>query len=313
VQNRLIPLAREPLVQFLLIGTCIYGLYALYGTAPEGVANNTIVVDAARVESFVSQWEKRWNRPPTQPELDGVINTFVREEILYRQAIAMGLDEDDPVTRRRMAQKLEFLTSDIALFKEPTTAVLGKYFQDHRARYRDPDRITFRQVFFDPDRRGDSTLDDAADILAQLRTAGDPGSAAPESGDRLMSQASFNEATQREVQRQLGSGFAEAVMQLEPSQWHGPVLSGYGVHLVFVQEYQPAPQPKFEDVAQRVTEDWQKEQQEQFNADFYTSLKSRYEIEIAEPPLGRILQVSPESDTNTDNEAQSASLENRAR
>ena len=114
----------EPLVQFLFIGACIYAAYALFGSAEEEAIDNTIVVDAPRIEGFIGQWQQRWNRPPTWQELDGLINSYVRENILYRAAIEMGLDQDDPVTRRRMAQKLEFLTNDIALFEEPTERTL---------------------------------------------------------------------------------------------------------------------------------------------------------------------------------------------
>jgi peptidyl-prolyl cis-trans isomerase C len=294
MKNRLLPLAREPLVQFLLIGTCIYAAYAFYGAPPEAIDDKAVIVNSARVESFIGQWEKRWNRPPTRQELDGVIEKFVHDDILYRQAIAMGLDKDDPVTRRRMAQKLEFLTSDIALFKEPAVAELEKYFKDHQARYREADRITFRHVFIDPDLRGDSTLDDAAELLAQLRAAGEPDTPVLESGDRLMSQDFFDKASQLDVQRELGSGFAEAVMGLEPRKWHGPVLSGFGVHLVYILALQPAPQPAFEDVRSVVLADWQKEQQERFNADFYESLKSGFEIVIAEPPAGGVLDPASE-------------------
>ena len=303
MKNRLIQLAKEPLIQFLLIGACIYGAYAWYGTPTDDTTDNTIIVDAARIEAFIGQWQKRWNRPPTRKELDGVINRFVRENILYRQALAMGLDEDDPVTRRRMAQKLEFLTSDIALFKEPATGELEQYFKDHLAGYRDPDLITFSHVFFDPDRRDESTLVDAARVQAQLEAAGDPDAATLEAGDRFMLQGYFQEASELDVRRQLGSGFAEAVMQLEPRRWHGPVLSGYGVHLVYVYEIRPAPSPVFEDVNQNVLADWQKAQQEKFNADFYENLKSRYDVVIAEPPAGKVLEAP--SEVNADNESNS--------
>jgi peptidyl-prolyl cis-trans isomerase C len=123
---------REPLVQFFFIGMCIYGAYALYGTPDEGLESNTIVVDASRIDAFKSAWQQRWNRPPTEQELNGLINQFVREDILYREAVAMGLDKDDPITRRRMAQKLEFLSKDIASLKEPQAGELVSYFEANR-------------------------------------------------------------------------------------------------------------------------------------------------------------------------------------
>ncbi|TDJ40635.1 MAG: peptidyl-prolyl cis-trans isomerase [Gammaproteobacteria bacterium] len=295
MRDKLRNLAKEPLIQFLLIGACIYGAYAWFGTPDEDVTDNTIIVDAARIDSFIGQWQRRWNRPPTRRELDGVINAFVREDILYRAALAMGLDQDDPITRRRMAQKLEFLTNDIALFKEPVPGELERYFEDNQARYRDPDLITFSQVFFDPDAREDATLDDAAEMLAQLQVVGEPDPATLTAGDRFMLQNYFSAASELEVRRQLGTGFTEAVMQLEPGRWHGPVLSGFGVHLVYVYQLAVAPAPEFEDVQQQVLENWQSEQQEDFNETFFESLKSRYEIVIAEPPAGAVLEISSDS------------------
>jgi hypothetical protein len=288
-------LAREPLIQFLLIGACIYGAYAWVGAPDEDATDNTIIVDAARMESFIGQWQKRWNRPPTRQELDGVINAFVREDILYRAALEMGLDQDDPITRRRMAQKLEFLTNDIALFKEPVPGELEQYFEDNQALYREPDLITFSQVFFNPDERDESTLDDAAEMLAQLEAAGEPDPETLGAGDRFMLQNYFLAASEFEVRRQLGTGFADSVMQLEPGRWHGPVLSGYGVHLVYVYQLAEAPAPVFENVQPQVLENWQTEQQEDFNKAFFESLKSRYEIVIDEVPAGALLEVSSES------------------
>ena len=297
MRNELLNLAKEPLIQFLLIGACIYGAYAWFGAPDEDATDNTIVVDAARIDAFIGQWQKRWNRPPTRTELDGVINAFVREDILYRAAVDMGLDQDDPITRRRMAQKLEFLTNDIALFKEPAAGELEQYFEDNQALYRDPDLITFSQVFFDPDVRDEATLDDAAEMLAQLEAAGEPDPAILGAGDRFMLQNYFSRASELEVRRQMGTGFTEAVMQLEPGRWHGPVLSGYGVHLVYVYQLAEAPAPLFAAVQPQVLENWQTEQQEDFNETFFESLKSRYEIVIDEVPAGALLEVSSESGT----------------
>lgn len=311
VKNGVLQLIKEPVVQFVLIGACIYALYAGFGTPEQVVRENIVNVDSARIEGFVGQWQSRWNRPPTQQELDGVIDSFIREEILYRQAVAMGLDRDDPVTRRRMAQKLEFLTSDLASFQEPAPAELEEYFQAHQDRYREPDLITFSHVFINPDVHEDSTLDDAASLLRRLQAAGEPDAAALESGDRNISQSSFRNASQLDVQRQLGSGYAEAVMQLEPGQWHGPVLSGYGVHLVYVHELQQAPPPLLDEVKEVVLEDWQRENQETFNAEFYQSLKSRYEVVIAEPPAGRVLTEASEPATpDSGNAGRAARAEN---
>ena len=276
---------REPLVQFFLIGMCIYGAYALYSTPDEGFADNTIVVDAGRIDAFKTAWEQRWNRPPNEQELNGLIDQFIREDILYREAIAMGLDKDDPITRRRMAQKLEFLSKDIASLKEPEVGELEKFFEENKEQYKTPDLITFTHVFIDPDKRGDATLDDAAVILSELQAAGAPDSSVSGLGDRFMLQNYYPQKSELEIRKLFGSGFTTSVMQLEIEKWHGPVLSGYGTHLVYVDALEIAPMPEFEDVQANVFENWQAQQQEEFNEAFFESLKSRYEIVIEAAPL----------------------------
>ena len=307
MSNRLTRLFKEPLIQFLIIGAAIYGAYALFGAPEEDFRDTTIVVDSNRINSMISEWEARWNRPPTRKEIDGLIQQYIREDVLYRQAVAMGLNEDDPITRRRMAQKLEFLTSDLAQMQQPSEGELEQYFQENQASYRDPDMISFSHIFIDPDAREDATLDDAAEILAQLRSAGEPTEELLQLGDRFMLQNYFASATEMDIRRQLGSGFSEVVMELEPGQWHGPILSGYGVHLVYVYDSIKAPSPVFENVQARVLEDWHEIKREEFNAQFLESLKSRYEIVIDELPADRLLDAQIEAaKEEADNDAAEA-------
>lgn len=284
-------LFKEPLLQFLIIGAAIYGAYALFASPEDDYRDNTILVDANRINVMISEWEARWNRPPTRQEIDGLIQAYIKEAVLYRQAVAMGLNEDDPITRRRMAQKLEFLTSDLASFQQPAEGELKQFFEENRESYRDPDLITFTQVYIDPDARGDATLVDAAQILEQLRAAGEPTEETSGQGDRLMLQNYFAAATELDIRRQLGSGFAEQVMKLEPLQWHGPVLSGYGVHLVYVHDFQEAKPPVLQEVQDRVREDWLAMKRDEFNTEFLKSLKDRYEIIIEELPADRLLDA----------------------
>ena len=275
---------REPLVQFFFIGLCIYGAYAFYGVPDEGLENNTIIVNSERIGAFISGWESRWKRPPTKQELNGLINQFVREDILYREAVAMGLGQNDPVTRRRLAKKLEFLSKDIASLKKPVEGELERYFEDNKEEYKTPDLITFTHVFIDPNKRSDATLNDATNLLAQLQFVGPPDESISSLGDRFMLQNYYSENTELDIRKQFGSGFASAVMQLEPEEWHGPVISGYGIHLVYVDALTIAPTPVFEEVQEDVMQNWLTDQQEQFNEAFFESLKSRYEIVIENVP-----------------------------
>jgi hypothetical protein len=288
-------LFKEPLIQFLILGAAIYGAYALFAAPEDDYRDNVILVDSGRIDSMISEWERRWNRPPTRDEINGLIQQYVKEDVLYRQAVAMGLNEDDPITRRRMAQKLEFLTSDLSGLQEPEDGELEQFFEDKRETYRDPDMISFSHIFFDPDAREDATLADADALLAQLKEQGEPGQEVGQMGDRFMLQTYFDSATEQDIRRQLGSGFSEAVMKLDPGRWHGPVLSGYGVHLVYVYDHFVAPPPVFENVQAQVLQDWHESRREKFNADFLETLKQRYEIVIDELPADRLLEEQIEA------------------
>ena len=278
--NRLI---REPLVQFILIGAAIYGAFALFGERPQEEQDRTIVITEDHVNSLASSFARRWNRPPTNQELLGLVRDYLRETLLYREALAMGLDQDDHIIRRRLAQKLEFLTNDLVKLTPPAEDVLERYLQDNMDEFRPSDLITFTHVFLDPDKRGEDTLPDAEALLQELGTAGPPSQETLKRGDRFMMQSYYPEATVREVQRQMGSGFAEAVMQLEPGTWHGPVLSGYGVHLVYVSDLIAAEDPLLADVREQVLDAYFREQTEKFNAEYLDALSERYDIIMEEP------------------------------
>jgi len=278
-----VKLLREPLVHFMFIGAIIYALYGLFAEPAAEENDKTIVVTAGELAWMQTSWQKRWNRPPTAKEFDGLIQQYIKETVLYREALTMGLNKHDMVIRRRLAQKLEFLARDLVALTPPTEEELKAYFDEHLSSYQAPTLYTFTQVFFDPDKRGNATLEDAeqarATLIAQGDAIEDPGSL----GDGLMLQNYYPEKDRVEIQRQLGSGFTETLVSLAPGQWHGPLLSGFGVHLVYVNSIDEPPPPVFAEVRARVTEDWSLARGEELNDQFYTSLREQYTIVIEEP------------------------------
>ena len=273
-------LLREPLVHFMFIGAVIYLLYGMFAEPVPEADDKTIVVTAGEIEWMQTAWQKRWSRPPTDKELDGLIQQYIRETVLYREALTMGLNQHDQVIRRRLAQKLEFLARDLVALTPPTEEELQAYFDEHRKRYQEPTRYTFTQVFIDPDKRGDATLDDAEAIKATLMAAGDAIENAAVLGDDLMLQDYYPEKDQAEIQKFFGSRFAEALIALSPGQWHGPVLSGYGVHLVYISNITEPPAPVFAEMRERVVQDWTTDRSEELNEQFYTNLRDQYTIVI---------------------------------
>ena len=271
-----------------MIGAAIYGLYGLTRPDVEAVAENRITVTAGEIEWLTGSWQKRWNRAPTPQERAGLIDQYVRETIFYREALAMGLDRDDTIIRRRLAQKLEFLSEDLVATVSPTEAELSAYFAEHMEQYELPALLTMTHVFVDPDKREEQTLADAEEIGAELRALQPPTEGAEDLGDPFMLQHYYPERSESELAKLFGAEFARSVFELEPDRWHGPVLSGYGVHWVFVEQRIPAETPEFAAVRDRVEQDWRDERREKFNDEFYAQLRARYEVVIEDEVTSRI-------------------------
>jgi peptidyl-prolyl cis-trans isomerase C len=276
-------LLREPLLHFLFIGVAIYSVNGLISNPAQDKTDKTIVVRAGEVEWMLATWQKRWNRPPTPKEFDGLVQNYIKETVLYREALTMGLNKHDQVIRRRLAQKLEFLAKDLVSLTPPTDTELLAYFDAHKDRYQKPARYTFTQVFVDPDRRGEKTLNDAKTIKAKLIVRGDAIENAGALGDSFMLQTYYPEKDETEIRKLFGSGFAEALVKLAPKQWHGPVLSGYGVHLVYLSNVSEPPPPVFAETRERVVQHWTTDKSEELNKKFYANLRDQYTIVIEQP------------------------------
>jgi peptidyl-prolyl cis-trans isomerase C len=279
-------LTREPLIHFVLIGASIYGLYGIFGQQETADQDRSIVITAGEIGWLEASWEKRWNRPPTPAERQGLIKQYTRETVLYREALAMGLDQDDTIIRRRLAQKLEFLSKDLIRPDPPGDKELQAYFEAHIDRYRPPDLLTMTQIFLDPDKRGERTLDDAESLKAELIALKVPTAASRDPGDPFMLQSYYPERSEAELGKLFGSEFAQSVFALEPAQWHGPVLSGYGVHLVYVHQRQEASPPTFSQVVERVRQDWEDDKGKELNEAFIARLLARYDVIIEDVAPG---------------------------
>lgn len=294
-------LIRQPVFQFLVVGALLGGL--LYWWTGERAAEdeNEIRISTTDVARMQAEWQARWNRPPTQQELDGLVQSQIRERVLYKEAVGMGLDRDEPVIRRVLVQKLERIASDlIELSLSPTDQALQEYFEENAERYRPEPLITLSHVFIDPDKRGNDAVADAEAIVAQLQVAGE-GADPREFGDRFLLQGYYPEKTKQRIASLFGQGFAEPVFELEVGKWHGPVLSGYGLHAVFVHSLTEFGVPPFEDVREQVRQDWVDENRKEISEKYYADLMARYDVVIegqsveSEPTDSESSEVAPES------------------
>ncbi len=281
---------REPLIHFAIIGAVLFLTYAVASDLFAVDEARRIVISGSEIELLADRWGRQWQRPPTADELRGLVDARIREEVLYREAQAMGLDLNDVVVRRRMVQKMELLSQDLALLADPTDQELRAFFDENREDYRVPPRISFSHVYFNADRREEATLEDAERVLAEIRAQIPQPAAAPERGDRFMLAYDYSLRTPQEVQQAFGGRFAEEVFELEPG-WHGPVLSGYGVHLVHITDRVESRLPEYVEVRDRLVNDFNRMRSERAKEALYEGLSARYEIEIDEAAIAtRVLR-----------------------
>jgi peptidyl-prolyl cis-trans isomerase C len=292
VRRCTVKLLREPIVHFLVIGAVIFGLYEVRNNKAAPEPDNRITVTAGDVERLSAAWAKRWQRPPTADELKGVVDEHVREEILYREALALGLDRDDTIIRRRLAQKLEFLTEDLAASRDPKPGELLAYFEANQERYRDPPRFSFMQVYFSLDRRGATAERDADVALASLRT-GSADATAAELGDGFMLDDTYRDRTMQDIEAVFGRDFAQSLFNLSPGAWSGPIASGYGLHLVRIDERIMARVPALGEVEAQVRNDWSYDQRRQANEAIFERLSTRYAVIIENFAPGATLAAAP--------------------
>ena len=282
-------LLREPLVHFLVLGAGLFVLFRL--VAGEDVGPNGIVVTARTVEGLADNWQRTWQRPPTQAELDGLVEDYVREEVLYREALATGLDRDDTIVRRRLRQKMEFVTDDLAAQVEPSDTELQQYLDQHPDAFRRPAHVSLEHIYFSADRRGERAGADAAAALAQLQSSASQPQAT-KLGDPIALARTYERIAVDELDRLFGDGFAAQILALPQGQWAGPSESGYGLHLVRVMEVIPGSVPQLADVRDQVARDLLATRRKRLSDDFYHKLRERYSVTIEPTPGVKVLQAA---------------------
>jgi peptidyl-prolyl cis-trans isomerase C len=276
---------REPLVHFLLIGLVLFSVYGYMNRNRNGVESSRQIAltpdDLRQMDMyFVSQW----NRQPTPDEFQAMVEDKIREEVLYREALAMGLDKDDTIVKRRMAQKMQFLAEDVAAAHEPSTDELKAWFERNKEKFALPSRYSFRHLYFSPDKRGKNAQEDAAKALAKITGQPENSKLADSLADQFMFQDYYGDKTSEQLAKEFGPEFAVAVSKLKSGSWQGPIESGYGWHLVFVDSVIPGRIPAFEEIEPDVKTAWLGEQKQQAWDKAYKEMRAKYTVLLPAPP-----------------------------
>ena len=278
MKSKMKKILKGPVIYFFILGFVIFGLHSFLNRAnQDDIDPFTVEVASADIEWIRSSWEARMKRQPTQQELQGLINRFIRDEILFREASAMDLDDRDLVIQRRLVQKLTFVFEDLAETIEPTDDELKNYMQENQEKYRIPVMISFTHVYFNPDKRKDVT-EEAKNVLARLKSAQSPPEEAVSLGDTIMIDASFRKRSPDEVARTLGKAFANELFSAGEMGWQGPIVSTFGLHLIYIEERIASKMPEFENIREDVKNDFMYERKKQVIDNAYNAVKSRFTI-----------------------------------
>jgi hypothetical protein len=265
----------EPLAHFLVIGALMFAVYAVVADRNRDPA--AIVVGQGQIDTMTAVFERTWRRAPTPEEVKTLIDGYVREEVLYREGVALGLDRGDQLIRRRVGQKLEFLAESMNGVPEPSDVALQAYLDAHRDRFVRPARVTFRQVYL-----GTAANQETTRLLAQLNKLGDSDTAT-DMGRPTQLDARMDLAPSTDVARTFGQRFAQALAAIPTGSWTGPIASEYGLHLVRVSERVEENTPVLGEVRELVKRDWTRDELAAANEKYYESLRARYAVRIEHP------------------------------
>jgi parvulin-like peptidyl-prolyl isomerase len=271
---------KEPLLHFVIAGALLFGAYALVnrGEQPGNTTAGPIHIGGGEISWLRETFSNQWHRAPTNEELSGLVASLLEEELLAREARELGLDRDDTIVRRRLAQKLTFMVEDTSHIVEPTEEDLRRFYAANSERFQADPRVSFTQVFFNPERRQNADQD-AKLALASFR-AGPSHDDAASGGDPLLLEADFHDVDQRTLSNMFGTEFAAAVFTLRPGPWSGPIKSAFGVHLVRVVDLRPAEPRPFESVRDKVAEEWRHQREGEMKASYLAKLQQKYGVVI---------------------------------
>jgi len=278
-------LLREPLFHFFVLGALIFAAYGWLGpqTAPVAQHHDTIVVTPGRVQQLVHVFQRTWKRRPNAAEFNRLIESYVQEEIYYREAVKLGLDQDDTLIRRRMQQKMRFLSEPSEAELQPTEAELETYLKANREAFRTEPRIAFDQVFVRADTDHEAAESRARKFLGELQEG--PGKADPASlGDRTLLDHRYRLTSVSGIARNFGPDFADALIKLPREEWTGPIRSPFGLHLVRITASTPARDPPLSQVRDTVLQKWRAKKRKDFIAAEYEQMRARYDVTLPLEP-----------------------------
>ena len=280
--SKLSTLLREPLFHFLLIGAAIFLLFSQMNTT-EDENDKQIIITKEKIESLENAWIKAKGRQPSAEEMEQQLEYDIHEQVLYREAMAMGLDKDDMIIRRRLSQKMKYLFDDLSVFDKPSEAELKKFVSEHPSKFTKPATISFSQIYLDPREHGESLEVNAKNLLAELRTTLIKDNIG--FGDRSLLPYDFTNERRSDIDSMFGKVFTSQAFSSPTNAWQGPFESAYGMHLIYIHKRTKDRLPPLSEIRERAEREWISFKQREANKIFYQSLHQQYKIIVDEDVL----------------------------
>jgi PPIC-type PPIASE domain len=284
----------EPLLHFLLIGVAVFMLYSATNSTVDQPPQEVVQVSPGRIGQLVEVFSRTWQRPPTRDELEGLVESFIKEEIYYREGRKLGLDLDDTVFRRRLQQKMEFLIEPDETALVPAKGELETFLAENASKFAVDERVEFEQIYFDTAKRGNDTNKAAEAVLASLNSPGarvDPA----QFGDPTVLPGKIKLAPARQIENNFGKRFADELVKLPTGRWAGPIPSEFGLHVVKIDKLEPAYEPELADIREIVLREWRDGKRKEIANERYRALRDKYKIVVDWPDNEKLALGSGEN------------------
>ena len=266
---------KKPVVQILIFGCCLAAiLLIVFGAKKPGLEDKKVLIGNADVAQLIASWERTWKRLPTKEELDGLLENHVREEILYREALNQDMDENNAMIRRGLIVQMNMLAESQTQDKKVSDQAIQAYYDLRKDQYMSSPEYTFTQLSFDQS----ASEEEIKNIKKQLNETGKQPDSDDLPGKRGMLQKDFEEAMLYDLGRTFGEGFAEQLDELPQNTWAGPVKSGYGWHLVNIENIKASEPLPLSEVRDAIITELQYEEAEAAKEQFYTELRQQYDV-----------------------------------
>ena len=270
-------ITREPLFHFLIIGLAVFVFTSITGSNID-LDSRKITVNAKQIERLSQNWQNTWQRLPNQSELDGLIREDIKDEIYYREAIRLGLDQNDIVIRRRLRSKMEYLAISQAESEIPSDEILQAWIDKNPQKYSIGAKYSFDQIYLESDSETNAQARVAA-ALQKLRAGSDWRTL----GDAISLPTSLNNVTKDEIGKTFGDGFSIGFANMKIGEWSGPIESGFGLHIVRINSVLAGSKPKLDDVRTDAQNDWRSQTVKEREQKAYQTLLDAYTIKIDKP------------------------------